>query len=54
MEKAEDDWSFEELKILRELAMESVDAEDRVVEVNILFQSLGNFRICSFGFKVVP
>ena len=33
MEKVEDGWGFEELKILRELAIEAVDAEDRVVEV---------------------
>ena len=33
MEKIEDDWGFEELKIVRELAMAAVDSEDKIVEV---------------------
>ena len=33
MEMVEGEWGFEELKIVRELAMATVDAEDRVVEV---------------------
>ena len=33
MDKVEDEWGFEELKIVRELTMVAIDAEDRVVEV---------------------
>ena len=33
MDKVEDEWGFEELKIVRELAMGAIDREDRVVEV---------------------
>ena len=33
MDKVEDEWGFEELKIVRELAMAAIDTEDRVVEV---------------------
>ena len=33
MDKVEDEWGFEELKIVRELAMVAIDREDRVVEV---------------------
>ena len=39
MDKVEEEWGFEELKIVRELAMGAIDREDRVVEVFFGFYS---------------
>ncbi len=33
LDRVEEDWGFDELKIIRELAMAAVDAEDKVAEV---------------------
>ncbi len=42
IEKVEEEWGFEELKIVRQLAMAAVDAEDQIAEVSVVIPKWGD------------